>query len=113
MSEAAAKKKPLSRTELINLLAERSDLSKQEVAGVLDILGSLIADGIGAQGPGAFTLPGLLKIERKETPAKPARTGVPHPFDKGRLIDVPAKPASVKVKLTALKGLKDMAQPAE
>jgi hypothetical protein len=36
---------------------------------------------------------------------------VPNPFKPGETMDVPAKPASTKVKLVALKNLKDMAQP--
>jgi hypothetical protein len=56
-----------------------------------------------------FTLPGLLKIKTVKKPARPARKGVPNPFKPGELMDVAAKPASVRVKITPLKKVKDMA----
>jgi hypothetical protein len=55
-----------------------------------------------------FQIPGLIKIVRQNVPAKPARKGVPDPFNPGQLRDYPAKPASVKVKVRALKNLKSM-----
>ena len=55
-----------------------------------------------------FTIPGVVKIVKQKVPAKPARKGVPNPFKPGELMDVPAKPATSKVKVRALKNLKDM-----
>ena len=49
-----------------------------------------------------------MKIEKKKVPARPARKGVPNPFKPGELMDVPAKKASVKVKVRPLKALKAM-----
>ncbi len=40
--------------------------------------------------------------------ARPAQKGVPNPFKPGELMDRPAKPAYNKVKVRALKLLKDM-----
>jgi hypothetical protein len=54
-----------------------------------------------------FTLPGIVKIEKKKVPARPAQKNWMNPFTK-QLEDRPAKPASVKVKVRALRGLKDM-----
>lgn len=56
-----------------------------------------------------IAIPGLVKIEKRKIPAKPARIGVPNPFKPGELMDVPAKPASTKIKVRALKSLKAMA----
>lgn len=111
MADATSKGKPLSKTEMIAAITEKSNLPKQEVTAVLDALTEVIRESLSASGPGVFSLPGLLKIEKKEVPAKPAKTGVPNPFKPGELMDVAAKPASTKVKLVALKSLKDMAQP--
>jgi hypothetical protein len=47
----------------------------------------------------------LLKIEKKKVPAKPARKNV---MVLGQLRDIPAKPATVKVKVRALRALKQM-----
>jgi hypothetical protein len=49
-----------------------------------------------------------VKIEKKKVPARPAQKNVPNPFKPGETMDRPAKPASVKVKVRALKNLKDM-----
>ena len=55
-----------------------------------------------------FAIHGLVKIEKKMVPAKPARKGVPNPFKPGELMDVAAKPASTKIKVRPLKSLKEM-----
>ena len=59
---------------------------------------------------GAIVIPGLMKIEKKKVPARKAQKGVPNPFKPGELMDRPAKPAYNKVKVRALKLLKDMAK---
>jgi nucleoid DNA-binding protein len=107
---AAAAKKPLSKTELLANLATATELSKKQVATVLEALAAEIKTSLGNRGAGAITIPGLLKIEKKRVPARPAQTGVPNPFKPGELMDRPAKPAFNKVKVRALKTLKDMAK---
>ena len=103
-----AAKKPLTKTELLNVIAEQTDLSKKDVNAVLEALSVQVGKSLGRNGAGAITIPGLLKITKKKVPARPARKGVPNPFRPGELMDVAAKPASTKVKITALKKLKDM-----
>ena len=100
--------KPITKTELLNAISQETNLSRRDVGAVLESLNSQISKSLGSGGAGAFTLPGLLKIEKKTVPARPARTGVPNPFKPGELMDVAAKPASTKVKIRALKNLKDM-----
>ena len=82
---------------------------KKEVAKVLDTLGDLISASLSKKGVGSFTLPGLIKIEKKKVPAQAARKNVPNPFKPGEVRDIPAKPAHSKIKVKALKALKDMA----
>jgi nucleoid DNA-binding protein len=108
MTPDASKKAP-TKTEILNSIAEKTQLSKGQVTAVLDTLSAEIA--VGLDGAGSFTIPGLVKIEKKQVPAKPARTGVPNPFKPGELMDVPAKPASTKITVRALKQLKDMGKP--
>ena len=103
------KSKPMSKTELLNAVADSTDLTRKQVSEVLDALSAAISRSLGANGPGTFTLPGLVKIEKKRVPARPARTGVPNPFKPGELMDIAAKPETTKIKLRALKNLKDMA----
>jgi nucleoid DNA-binding protein len=104
----AAPKKPMTKSELLGAIANDTDLSKKEVNAVLESLSTQIAKSLKRRGPGAFTLPGLLKIEKKKVPARKARKGVPNPFKPGELMDVAAKPASTKVKVRPLKNLKSM-----
>ena len=104
----AAAKKPMTKTELFNAIGDETDLSRRAVGGVFDALSAQISRSLGRRGAGVFTLPGLVKIEKKTVPARKARKGVPNPFKPGELMDVAAKPATTKVKVRALKNLKDM-----
>jgi nucleoid DNA-binding protein len=105
---AAAAKKAPSKSEVTNNIAEETGLTKKQVASVLEALAAEIKKNLGNKGPGVFAIPGLVKIEKKKVPARPAQKNVPNPFKPGETMDRPAKPASVKVKVRALKNLKDM-----
>ena len=102
-------KKPMTKNELLNAISTETNLTRKQVSEVLDSLSGQISRSLGQNGPGMFTLPGLVKIEKKIVPAREARQGVPNPFKPGELMDVAAKPASTKIKVRALKNLKDMA----
>ncbi len=104
--QSATPKKPMTKTEIVTSLSEATDLSKEQVAGLLDELAKLIERNLDKQGPGVFALPGLLKITVVRKPATEARKGI-NPFTKEETI-FKAKPARNVVKLTPLKGLKDM-----
>ena len=104
----ATAKKPMTKSELLNAIGNETDLSRRTVSAVLDALSAQISKSLGRRGTGAFTLPGLVKIEKKKVPARPARRGVPNPFRPGELMDVAARPATTKVKVRALKNLKNM-----
>jgi len=105
---AKATKKAPTKTEILNNIADATDLSKKDVAAVLESLSDEIRKGLSSRGPGMFTIPGLVKIEKKKMPARPARKNVPNPFKPGEMMDVAAKPAYTKIKVRALKNLKDM-----
>ena len=97
-----------SKSEVLNNIAEATNVSKKEVAAVIEALTEEVRKAIGKRGAGVFQIPGLVKISRKAVPAKPARKNAPDPFNPGQFRDYPAKPASVKVRVTALKNLKGM-----
>jgi len=105
---AKAKKKPPTKTEILTSIADATDLSKKQVAAVFEALQDEIKKSLGSRGAGAFAIPGLMKIEKKRIPARPAKKGVPNPFKPGELMDVKARPATNKVKVRPLKNLKDM-----
>jgi hypothetical protein len=99
--------KPQSKSQTYADLAESTGLSRKQVAQFFDALSDLIQRELGKKGPGVFTIPGLLKLKRVTKPATKA-TMRPNPFKPGEMMEVKAKPASVKVKAQALKNLKDL-----
>jgi nucleoid DNA-binding protein len=108
VKKLTALKEKFTKTQLVSELVEKTELSKKEVASVLDELGDIIERHVKKRAVGEFTLPGLLKIKTVKKPAQKARKNVPNPFKPGELMDVAAKPASTKVKVLPLKKLKDM-----
>lgn len=100
-------KKPLTKTQIIAKIAEGTELSKKDVVAVVDTLCDMIRGSLGPKGEGAFTLPGILKVEKKHVKAQPARKNVANPLRPGEFRDIPAKPAHERVKVRALKGLKE------
>lgn len=100
---------PLTKSQLYSEIADSTGLQKKEVASVFDELTDVIDRHIRKRGAGQFTLPGLLKIKAVKKPARKAQKGVPNPFRPGELMDIPAKPATMRVKVTPLKKLKEMA----
>jgi hypothetical protein len=105
---AKATAKAPTQSEVLNNIATASGLTKKQVVAVFDALTSEIKKSI-VKGAGVFKLPGgLMKVTKKKVPAKPARKNAPDPFNPGQFRDYPAKPASQKVKVVALKTLKDM-----
>ena len=110
MAKVAVATKPLTKTELLANIAAATELSKTQVAAVLGALSAEIQKSLGSKGAGVITIPGLVKIEKKQVAARKAEKGVPNPFKPGELMDRPAKPAYKKVKVRALKLLKEMAK---
>ena len=97
--------KPLTKSELYKTIADSAELSRNQVTAVFDTLAEVIGLHLKKDGPEKFILPGMLKILVKKIPAKPERKGV-NPFTKEPTI-FKAKPASKKVKIIALHGLKN------
>jgi nucleoid DNA-binding protein len=124
VKKAAAKKAPVkaaapakkltavkdrfNKTQILNEIAESTELSKKQVQAVLDSLNDVIERHIKKRAVGEFVLPGLLKIQAVKKPAKKARKGI-NPFT-GEETMFKAKPASIAVKIRPLKKLKEMAE---
>ena len=104
--KAAAAGKPMAKSEMLNALAEANDMSRKEVSDFLDTLGELIGKNLSKKGPGVVNIPGLMKIKVVRKPATKEREGI-NPFTKEPTIFA-AKPARNVVKITPLKGLKDL-----
>ncbi|MGM0632634.1 MAG: HU family DNA-binding protein [Pseudomonadota bacterium] len=108
--KAPAIQKKYTKTEILNEIAQNTDLSRKQVNDVLEELGVLIERHVKKRSTGEFTLPGLLKIKTVKKPARPARKNVPNPFKPGETMDIPRKPASTRVKILPLKKLKEFAE---
>ncbi|UZJ45739.1 MULTISPECIES: HU family DNA-binding protein [unclassified Marinimicrobium] len=108
---AAKKVKAISerynKTQILNQIAENTELSKKQVQSVLDELSDIIEGHVKKRAVGEFVLPGLLKITTVKKPATKARKGI-NPFT-GEETVFKAKPASIAVKVRPLKKLKEMA----
>ena len=109
VKKAVAIKEKYSKTQMLTEIAQNTGLSRTQVSSVFEELSVLVERHIKKRSCGEFTLPGLLKIVTKKKPAQKARKGVPNPFKPGELMDVPAKPASIQVKVRPLKKLKEFA----
>jgi len=100
-------KEALSKTALIQHIAEQADVEPKSVKAVLAALEATVLGSMNRKGTGTFVLPGLLKLNAVKVAAKPKRKGI-DPFTKQERVFA-AKPATVKVKVRALKKLKDAA----
>ena len=98
-------KSALNKTSLVAHIAENSGVEPKAVRAVIAALEETTLAAMNKKGVGEFTLPGLLKIITQKVPAKPKRFGK-NPFT-GEEQWFAAKPATVKVKVRALKKLKD------
>ncbi|MGD8177061.1 HU family DNA-binding protein [Marinimicrobium sp. ARAG 43.8] len=96
-----------NKTQILNQIAENTELSKKQVQSVLDELSDIIEGHVKKRACGEFVLPGLLKITTVKKPATKARKGI-NPFT-GEETVFKAKPASTAIKVRPLKKLKEMA----
>ena len=100
--------KRLTKAQVISELAAATELDKKSVGKVFDALTDTIKKQLSPRGPGEFVVPGLVKLRVVKKPPTKERQGI-NPFTK-EPITISAKPASKKVRATALKALKDLVQ---
>ncbi|MEJ2344148.1 MAG: HU family DNA-binding protein [Gammaproteobacteria bacterium] len=100
-------KEPMTKTEMMGTISEKTGLTKKDVQSVFDALTGIVHGHIKKNGAGTVTVPGMLKIKTVRKPATKARKGI-NPFT-GEETVFKAKPARTVVKVTPLKALKDMA----
>jgi len=98
--------KKMTKTGILNEIAGATSLTRKQVDSVIEELEALIKRHINKKGVGEFTLPGLLKVRAVKRPATKKRLGR-NPAT-GAEIMIPAKPASIRVRVAALKRLKEM-----
>jgi nucleoid DNA-binding protein len=103
-------KKTLTKSALINLLAEQNDIPRKTAAAVYATLEGVFLGSVHPRGVGEFALPGLLKVSLRKVPARKAGTLVRNPAT-GEMVKAAAKPASIRVKIRALSKLRTAASP--
>jgi nucleoid DNA-binding protein len=99
-------KEKSSKTQILDLIATNTGLSRKQVGSVVESLTEVIEAHVKKNAVGEFVLPGLLKISTVRKPAVKARKGI-NPFTKEEVM-FKAKPATTVVKIRPLKKLKDM-----
>ena len=98
----------LTKSALLSLIAERTELSRKQVSDVLSELEGVMLGSVHPSGAGEFMVPGLFKVALRKVPARKAGTLIRNPAT-GEMMKAAAKPASVRVKIRALAKLKTAA----
>lgn len=106
MAKEKASVKAMTKSEIVSGIADATGLAKKDVNSVFEAMAAQIKKSLGRNGPGAYAVPGLMKIMVIRKPATKARKGI-NPFTKEETI-FKAKPARNVVKIRPLKNLKDM-----
>ncbi|HED18555.1 MAG TPA: DNA-binding protein, partial [Gammaproteobacteria bacterium] len=76
---AKAVRKPTTKAETFTYVADKTGLTKKDVGAVFESLNTLIKRDLRRNGPGVYTVPGLMKIKVVRKPATKVRKGV-NPF---------------------------------
>jgi nucleoid DNA-binding protein len=98
--------KPMSKSEVVSGISDSTGLTRKQVSLVFEAMNGQIKKSLGRNGPGAYIVPGLMKVTVVRKPATKARKGI-NPFT-GEETMFKAKPARNVVKIRPLKNLKDM-----
>lgn len=106
-AKASIQKDKQTRVEILQTLAEQTNLTRVQVESVFDAMNKIIGGHMKKRGSGEFTIPKTgIKLRRVKKKATKARRMV-SPLT-GQEVVIAAKPARFAVKLTALKTLKEM-----
>jgi nucleoid DNA-binding protein len=99
----------MTKTDVINAIAEITDLKQKEVGEVFTAMKSLIERSMMKRGSGEFTVPdaGVKIFKIKKGPSKKRNGHNPYT---GEAMVIPAKKARNIARVTALKFLKDAVQ---
>jgi len=94
-----------TKASLITYLATHADTDKKTAKLFLEGLDMAAKTALTKRGSGTFTLPGMLKIVTKAVPARKGGAMVMNRFT-GEMVKQKARPASLRVKIRPLAGLK-------
>ncbi|MFO0962481.1 MAG: HU family DNA-binding protein [Phycisphaerales bacterium] len=104
---ATTSAKPRSKGETLKTIAEKTKLTRKQVASVFEELGTIMKKDLSKKGSGVFVVHGMMKVLVINKPATKAYEK-PNPFKPGEMMTVKAKPATRKIKIRPMKALKAM-----
>lgn len=93
--------KPLTKAAIYEAMATATGHSKAEVKKFFEALSGIVVKQLHKKGPGAITIPGLVKLTATQKKATKGGEKKPNPFKPGEFIVTKPKPASVKVRARA------------
>ena len=105
MSKAKVAKKALTKSAFVAHLAEKNELTKKQVEGVLDTIVDSIKEQLGGKGPGKFVFPGLARLSLIKVKAKKGGEKKTNPLN-GQEYVTKDKPAYNKVNIRPIKAIK-------
>ncbi len=106
-TKKSAIKEKQTKSQILATLAEETGLTKKEVQAVLAATKDLAARHLAARGSGELTVPELgVKLRRVKKAARKAGMAR-NPFT-GEMVQVDARPASLSVRASAMKAIKDV-----
>jgi len=95
-----------TKSQILSTLAEETGLAKKDIQAVFAATKDLAARHLGERGSGELTIPEIgVKLRRVQKAAREAGM-VRNPFT-GEMVYVDAKPASLSVRASAMKAIKD------
>ena len=100
--------KPKTKAQMAKAIEEKTGIRSQDVNEVLDALADIVLEDLAVGGPGSASVAGLIKVDVVAQAARPERQGR-NPAT-GEAITIAARPAQErgKVRVRALKRLRDV-----
>lgn len=105
-SSAKGAKKALTKSAFLTHIAEQTELSKKEVAAVLDAVVETVKSQLGPKGAGKLMIPGLARMTVTKVKAVKGGQKKINPLT-GQEYVTKDKPAFNKVRIAPIKALKE------
>jgi nucleoid DNA-binding protein len=106
-AKTSAIKEKQTKSQIIAALADETELTKKQVQAVLAAAKGLAARHLSKNGSGEFVVPEIgVKLRRVQKAARKAGMAR-NPFT-GEMVKVEARPASLSVRASAMKAIKDV-----
>src|SRR4051794_38179224 len=105
-AKKASGKKPLTKTQFVQYLADKSELKKGEIVKVLDALVESVHDQLGSKGPGKMVLPGIARLYVSQVKAIKGGEVKVNPLN-GQQYTTKPRPAHNKVNIKPIKAIKE------